>query len=90
MRRAAVDTNVLFEGLTKRGPSGCVVEAWTARAFVPCVSTALALEYEEVLTNKLGATKRPYARKALQALLVRAEFISVRRRLRPLSALEDR
>ncbi len=49
--RAVVDTNVLVEGLEKMGPCGQVIDLWVARQFVPCVSTALALEYEAVLTR---------------------------------------
>ncbi len=89
MLRAVVDTNVLFEGLTRLGPSARVVDAWVARDFIPCVSTALGLEYEEVLTNKLGSKKRPRAIGALQALLERCEFVAVWTRVRPLSKDPD-
>jgi predicted nucleic acid-binding protein len=89
MLRAVIDTNVLFEGLTRRGPSADVVDAWVARAFTPCVSTALALEYEEVLTNKLGDRKRPRAVGALQALLGRCEFIPIWYAVRPVSPDPD-
>ena len=89
MLRAVVDTNVLFEGLTKLGDCSEVVDAWVAREFVPCVSTALALEYEEVLTNKLGAAKRDTALRALQALLSRAEFVAVVFSVRPMSPDPD-
>lgn len=89
MLRAVVDTNVLFEGLTKVGTCSAVVDAWVAGEFVPCVSTALALEYEEVLTNKLSASKRKHARGALQALLKRAEWVPIYRRVRPVSGDPD-
>lgn len=89
MLRAVVDTNILFEGLTKVGPCSEVVDAWVAREFVPCVSTALALEYEEVLTNKLGPRKREHATGALQALLNRAEWVPIYRRVRPVSGDPD-
>lgn len=89
MLRAVVDTNVLFEGLTKKGACAQVVDAWVAKQFVPCVSTALALEYEEVLTNKLGDRKRPHALGALQALLVRAEFTLITFTVRPASPDPD-
>jgi len=89
MLRAVVDTNILFEGLTKVGACSGVVDAWVAQEFVPCVSTALALEYEEVLTNKLGPAKRQHAVGALQALFKRAEWVAIYRRLRPLSGDPD-
>ena len=89
MIRAVVDTNVLFEGLTKQGSCGAVVDAWKEERFVPCVSTALALEYEATLTNKLGASKRRFAVGALSALLNRVEFIPIVYRVRPMSPDPD-
>ncbi|MCB9780534.1 MAG: PIN domain-containing protein [Alphaproteobacteria bacterium] len=89
MLRAVIDTNVLFEGLTKVGTCSAVVDAWVARGFVPCVSTTLALEYEEVLTGKLGPGKRERAAGALQALLKRAEWVPIYRRVRPVSPDPD-
>ncbi len=80
-----IDTNVLFEGLTRLGPAGDVVEAWVDRAFTPCVSTALALEYESVLQRQLGQAKQIAALKALQALLDRCEFIPIYFSYRPAS-----
>lgn len=87
--RAVVDTNVLFEGLSKRGTCGRVVDAWVGRRFTPCVSTALALEYEEVLTNKFNQRRRRSILAALQALLARVEFVPVHFLTRPLSPGAD-
>ncbi len=89
MLRAVIDTNILFEGLTKAGSCSDVVDAWVGKEFVPCVSTALALEYEEVLTNKLGPAKSKHGTGALQALLNRAEWIPIYRRVRPVSGDPD-
>jgi len=83
--RAVVDTNVLFTGLSRRGPEGAIIDSWVKRQFCPCVSTALALEYEDVLIRKLGAVKRETALKALQALLARCEFVPIRFTYRPAS-----
>lgn len=80
-----VDTNVLLEGLTREGPAGSVIDAWAERRLLPCVSTALALEYEDVLSRKLGPTKRQRALAALQALLVRCEYVPIRFSYRPAS-----
>jgi predicted nucleic acid-binding protein len=44
MIRAVIDTNVVLQGLTHRGDPGRIIEAWRDRRFLPCVSTALALE----------------------------------------------
>lgn len=89
MLRAVIDTNVLFEGLTHRGPSGSVIDAWVAGSFVPCVSTALALEYEEVLSRRIGERRRQTVLLALQALLDRTEWVPILQRLRSLSADPD-
>ena len=85
MIRAVIDTNVLFEGLSYRGAPGRILDAWAERRFVPCVSTALALEVEEVLASRFSATRRPTVLAALTALLGRAEYIPVLSRVRPLS-----
>lgn len=85
MIRAVVDTNVLLEGLTRRGSAGEVIEAWTKRRFRPCVSTALALEYQDVLGRKLGPAKAEQALKALQALLLRSQYVPIRFSYRPAS-----
>jgi putative PIN family toxin of toxin-antitoxin system len=83
--RAVVDTNVLFEGLTHLGPSASVVDAWSRGRFQPCVSTALALEYQDVLARKLAPTRGEAVLKALQALLSRCEYVPVHFSYRPAS-----
>lgn len=83
--RAVIDTNVLFEGLTHLGPAAGVVDAWVARRFQPCVSTALALEYEDVLSHRIGPARAETVLKALQALLVRCSFVPIRYSYRPAS-----
>lgn len=85
MLRAVVDTNVLFTGLTKQGADASVVDAWVGRRFLPCVSTALALEYESVMLRKLGPSKQQTAMEALQALLARCHYTPIRFRYRPAS-----
>jgi predicted nucleic acid-binding protein len=83
--RVVVDTNVLFEGLSRLGPSGQVVDAWAAGRLQPCVSTALALEYEDVLARSFGPSRSETVHKALQALLVRCEYVPIRFTYRPAS-----
>jgi predicted nucleic acid-binding protein len=83
--RAVIDTNVLFEGLTHLGPSATVVDAWIARSFRPCVSTALALEYQDVLARKLVPSRGEAALMALQALLSRCEYVPIYYSYRPAS-----
>ncbi len=89
MQRAVIDTNVLVEGLTLRGESGGVVEAWRDRGFQPCVSTALALEYEEVLLRRFPLNRHFDVPAALQALLDRAEYVPIFFNLRPTSPDPD-
>lgn len=89
MIRAVIDTNVVLQGLTHRGDSGRIIEAWRDRRFLPCVSTALALEYEEVLTRRFPPSRSGEVQAALQALLSRAEYVAVRFRLRPASPDPD-
>jgi predicted nucleic acid-binding protein len=83
--RAVVDTNVLFEGLTRLGPAAEVIDAWVGRRFLPCVSTALALEYQDVLARKLRPARGESALMALQALLVRGEHVPIYYSYRPAS-----
>src|SRR3972149_848341 len=85
MIRAVIDTNVLFEGLTISGICGLVVDCWVNQLFVPCVSTALVYEYQDVLGRKIGERRKDSILKALQALLNRAEFVPIYFSYRPCS-----
>ena len=76
---------MLIAGLRRSGPAGAVLDAWVERRFQPCVSTALALEYEEVLVRKLGEARRESGLRALQALLARSEYVPVWFTYRPTS-----
>lgn len=50
MPQAVIDTNVLLAGVRSAlGASRLVIEAWLTGAIRPVVSTALWLEYEDVL-----------------------------------------
>ena len=83
--RWVVDTNVLVEGLGQKGPGGQIIDFWVARRFIPCVSTALAFEYEDVLTRQDSIDTKERKAQALQALLTRAEFVPITFSYRPLS-----
>lgn len=84
--RVVVDSNVVFEGLTKQGGAcGLIVEAWLAGLFVPCVSNATAYEYLDVLVRKLSPQRWESTRLLYQELLHRAEFVTVYYRWRPIS-----
>ncbi|MEZ4860848.1 MAG: PIN domain-containing protein [Caldilineaceae bacterium] len=46
--RVVLDTNVIFEGLTKQtGACGLIVGAWRAGLIMVCVTTTLLNEYED-------------------------------------------
>jgi len=68
--RIVVDTNVVFEGLTKQGgASGLIVDAWLAGLMVVCISNALAYEYSDVLSRKLSEERWSRLKPVLGKLL---------------------
>lgn len=53
--RVVLDTNVIFEGLTKQtGACGLLINAWRAGLITVCVTNTLLYEYEDVLGRKLS------------------------------------
>jgi predicted nucleic acid-binding protein len=84
--KAVIDTNVVFEGLTARdGACGLIVDAWLASLFQPCVSTALAYEYADVLARKLSEAPWLALEPVLGRMLARAEFVPIYFSWRPMS-----
>jgi putative PIN family toxin of toxin-antitoxin system len=84
--RVVLDTNVVFEGLTKqKGTCGLIIDAWLAELIQVCVSNALAYEYIDVLSRKLSPAKWQSAKTAVLTLLRKAEFISIYYSWRPSS-----
>ena len=84
--RAVIDTNVLFEGLTKQGGAcGLIVEAWLNGLFSPCVSLALAYEYADVLARKLSPARWSMLAPTLELLLNQAEAVDIYYSWRPTS-----
>lgn len=84
--RAVIDTNVLFEGLTKQGSAaGLLVDAWSAEVFYACVSNALAYEYLDVLSRKLSPARWERIQPILGALLEQAIFVPNYFMWRPIS-----
>jgi putative PIN family toxin of toxin-antitoxin system len=84
--RVVLDTNVIFEGLTKgRGACGLVIDAWLAGLIEVCVSDALAYEYADVLSRKLSRERWEQAKAVLATLLYKAEFVSLHYSWRPTS-----
>jgi predicted nucleic acid-binding protein len=84
--RVVIDTNVVFEGLTKQGgASGLIVDAWLARLVVVCVSNALAYEYDDVLSRKLAPERWVLLKPLLGKLLSIAEHTIIYFSWRPTS-----
>lgn len=68
--RAVIDTNVVFEGLTKAGGAcGLIIEAWLDKKFLACCSLALEYEYVDVLKRKLSPAHWQSANPTLRVLL---------------------
>lgn len=84
--RGVIDTNVVFEGVTKRDTAaGWIIEVWLNGLFSPCVSNALAYEYVEVLSRKLSPKRWTQVRPLLRGLLERAKPIMIHYTWRPSS-----
>jgi putative PIN family toxin of toxin-antitoxin system len=84
--RVVIDTNVLFEGLTKQGgAAGLIVDAWLAGWMVVCVSNALAYEYEDVLSRKLSAVRWQEIQQVLALLIDDVQFVDIYFSWRPSS-----
>ena len=77
--RVVLDTNVLFEGLTKRGGAcGLIIDAWQAKLFSVCISNALAYEYQDVLSRKLSEQRWQEIKLILDGLLDnQSEFVKI-------------
>ena len=84
--RVVIDTNVVFEGLTKKGgASGLIIDAWLAGLMVVCVSNTLAYEYDDVLSRKLAPERWILLKPLLGKLLIIAEYTSIYFSWRPTS-----
>lgn len=84
--RAIIDTNVVFEGLTKKGgASGLIIDAWLANVFRPYVSNALAYEYVEVLSKMLSKDRWEKIKPVLGTLLNQVHFVPIYFTWRPSS-----
>jgi putative PIN family toxin of toxin-antitoxin system len=84
--RVVIDTNVIFEGLTKQGGSaGVIIEAWLDDLFQAYVSNALAYEYADVLARKLSSKHWQQVQPVLGTLLRKADFVDIHYSWRPVS-----
>ncbi len=86
MLRVVIDTNVVFQGLTKRGgAAGLLIEAWLAGLLQVYVSNALAYEYADVLSCKLSEARWQRIEPVLGTLLSKAQFVTIYYTWRPIS-----
>lgn len=84
--RVIIDTNVLFEGLTKQGGiEGLIIEAWLVGLIEVVVSDALAYEYADVLSRKLSPQRWLTVKLVLAKLLKTAQFTPIYYTWRPTS-----
>lgn len=84
--RFVIDTNVVFEGLTKQGSaSGLLIDSWLANLSQPFATNALAYEYADVLTRKLSPHRLQKIFPVLQNLLAATDFVPVYYIWRPIA-----
>ncbi len=84
--RVTLDTNVVFEGLTKQGDAaGLLIDAWAAELIDVRISDALAYEYVGVLSQHLSERRWLAIQPVLGALLEKARFVAVHYSWRPMS-----
>jgi predicted nucleic acid-binding protein len=81
-----IDTNVVFEGLTKQGSAASlVIDAWMASLIQVHVSNALAYEYKDVLSRKLSEVRWQELKPVLGTLLNCSQFTVIYYSWRPTS-----
>ena len=87
MIRVVLDTNILFEGLSKRGSAcGLIIDAWKAKLFSVCISNALAYEYQDVFSRKFSTQRWAATQPILDSLLDgQSEFVNIYISWRPVS-----
>ncbi len=85
--RVVIDTNVVFEGLTRKGGAcGLIIDAWRVRLFTVCISDTIAYEYDDVLSRKLSKHRWDEIKPVLTELVgEQAEFVKIWFSWRPVS-----
>ena len=84
--RVVIDTNVVFEGLTKQGgAAGLLIDSWLAGLLEVYISNALAYEYIDVLFRKLSKSRWLELQPVLKILIGKAKFIPIYYSWRPTS-----
>ncbi len=84
--RIVIDTNVVFEGLTKQGgAAGLLIDSWLAGLVEVYISDALAYEYVDVLSRKLSRSRWLKLQPILGRLLSQTQFTPIYYSWRPTS-----
>lgn len=84
--RVVIDTNVVFEGLTKQGgASGLLIDSWLSDLLEVYVSNALAYEYVDVLFRKLSKSRWLELQPVLNILIDKAKYTTIYYSWRPTS-----
>lgn len=84
--RVVIDTNVVFEGLTKQGgAAGLLIDSWLADLLEVHISNALAYEYVDVLFRKLSKPRWLELQPVLKALISKTKFTPIYYSWRPTS-----
>ncbi len=84
--RVVIDTNVVFEGLTKQGgAAGLLIDSWLAGLLEVYISDALAYEYVDVLSRKLSKSRWRELQPILGTLLSKTKFTPIYYSWRPTS-----
>ena len=84
--RVVIDTNVMFEGLTKKGTApALIIEAWLTGLIEVCASNSLMYEYEDVLYRKLSSPRWQSIQPILKGLLQKLTFTVIYYSWRPTS-----
>ncbi|ETR66459.1 MAG: nucleotide binding protein, PINc [Candidatus Magnetoglobus multicellularis str. Araruama] len=82
--RFVIDTNVVFEGLTKKNSApGILIDSWLAGLFDVYISNALAYEYSDVLSRKLSSRRWNTLKPVLGTLLSKCNFTKIYYSWRP-------
>ena len=86
LMRVVIDTNVIFEGLTKQGgASGLLIDSWLAGLLEVYISNALAYEYVDVLFRKLSQSRWQKLQPILKTLISKTKFTPIYYSWRPTS-----
>ncbi len=84
--RIVVDTNIVFEGLTKKGTaSDLIITVWLAGLLNVYASNSLVYEYESTLSNKLSPSRWQQTKPILRRMISYIQFVPIYYSWRPLS-----